>query len=143
MPSFDPSGDRIFHPPHFHQLTNLVDELKEILVSVRTDCDPAAFFSRIRVWFPGRKLVYDLEDRESVEEEWMGSSAAQSTTTQALDVFLDIEPPTNHRKNTTGVRMSKLQTELEGEPEDCYRVLVWVILSDRLSPFCKLWYPFR
>ena len=88
------------------QLANLVDELTEILVNVRTDCDPAAFFNRIRVWFPGGKLVYDLEDGESVEEEWMGSSAAQSTTIQALDAFLGIEPLTHKPQEKYDVQPS-------------------------------------
>lgn len=80
---------------HLEQLANVVGELTEILENVRTDCDPAVFFNRIRVWFPGGKLVYDLEGGESVEEEWMGSSAAQSSIIQALDAFLGIEPLTH------------------------------------------------
>ena len=74
------------------QLAEVVDELREILTSVRTDCDPAVFYNRIRVWFPGGRVIYDLEDGESIEEEWAGSSAAQSSIIQALDALLGIEP---------------------------------------------------
>lgn len=80
---------------YLEQLANVINELTEILLNVRTDCHPATFFRRIRVWFPGTKLVFGLEDGESVEEEWMGSSAAQSSIVQALDAFLGIEPLTH------------------------------------------------
>jgi indoleamine 2,3-dioxygenase len=88
------------------QLANVVEELTEILVNVRTDCDPAVFFSRIRVWFPGGRFVYDLEDGESAEEEWMGSSAAQSSIIQALDAFLGIEPLTHKPQEKYDVQPS-------------------------------------
>jgi len=91
---------------HLDQLANLVDELTEILVNVRTDCDPPTFFNRIRVWFPGGKLLYDIGDGESIEEEWMGSSAAQSTTIQALDAFLGIEPLTHKPQEKYDVQPS-------------------------------------
>ena len=80
---------------HLDQLVNVVDELTEILTNVRTDCDPVVFYNQIRVWFPGGRLIYDLEDGGSSEEEWMGSSAAQSSIIQALDAFLGIEPLTH------------------------------------------------
>ena len=91
---------------HLGQLANVVDELTEILEGVRTDCDPATFFNRIRVWFPGGKLVYGLEGGESVEEEWMGSSAAQSSIIQALDAFLGIEPLTHKPQEKYDVQPS-------------------------------------
>ena len=91
---------------HLNQLANVIDELTEILVNVRTDCDPAVFFNRIRVWFPGGKLVYDLEGGESAEEEWMGSSAAQSSIVQALDAFLGIEPLTHKPQEKYDVQPS-------------------------------------
>ena len=69
---------------YLSQLASVVNELTEILLNIRTDCDPAVFFNRVRVWFPGGKLVYGLEGGRSVEEEWMGSSAAQSSIVQAL-----------------------------------------------------------
>lgn len=82
-------------PEYFNRLASVVDELTDILLDIQPDCDPAVFFNRVRVWFPGAKLVYDLEGGESVEEEWMGSSAAQSSIIQALDAFLGIEPLTH------------------------------------------------
>ena len=91
---------------HLDRLANVIDELTEILVNVRTDCDPAVFFNRIRVWFPGGKLVYDLEGGESTEEEWMGSSAAQSSIVQALDAFLGIEPLTHKPQEKYDVQSS-------------------------------------
>ena len=91
---------------HLDQLTNVVNELTEILLDVRTDCDPAVFFNRIRVWFPGQKLVYGLEGGESVQEEWMGSSAAQSSIVQALDAFLGIEPLTHKPQEKYDVQPS-------------------------------------
>jgi hypothetical protein len=75
-------------------------------MNVRTECDPAVFFNRIRVWLPGGKLVYDLEDGESVEEEWTGSSAAQSSTIQALDAFLGIQPLTHEPQERYDVQPS-------------------------------------
>ena len=91
---------------HFNQLVNIIDELTEILVNIRTDCDPTVFFNRIRVWFPGGKLVYDLEDGESAEEEWMGSSASQSSSIQALDAFMGIEPLTHKPQEKYDVQPS-------------------------------------
>jgi len=93
-------------PTYLGQLADVVDELTEILVNVRTDCDPAVFYNRIRVWFPGGKLVYDLESGESIEEEWMGSSAAQSSIVQALDAFLGIEPLTHKPQEKYDVQPS-------------------------------------
>ena len=80
---------------HLNQLASVVDKFTDILMNVRKECDPAVFFNRIRVWLPGGKLVYDLEGGESVEEEWTGFSAAQSSTIQALDAFLGIQPLTH------------------------------------------------
>ena len=91
---------------YLDQLADVVDELTEILMNVRTDCDPAVFYNRIRVWFPGGKLAYDLEDGESIEEEWMGSSAAQSSIIQALDAFLGIEPLTHRPQEKYDVQPS-------------------------------------
>ena len=89
--------DSQLHPvsTYLDQLANVVNELTEILLNIRTDCDPAVFYSRVRVWFSGGKLVYCLEDGESIAEEWMGASAAQSSIIQALDAFLGIEPLTH------------------------------------------------
>ena len=61
------------------RLASIVGELTDVLENVRTDCDPATSFNRIRVWFPGGKSAFDLDDGESVEEEWMGPSAAQGS----------------------------------------------------------------
>ena len=91
---------------HLDRLASVIDELTEILENVRTDCDPAVFFNRIRVWFPGGKLVYDLEGGESAEEEWMGSSAAQSSIIQALDAFMGIEPLTHKPQEKYDVQPS-------------------------------------
>ena len=88
------------------ELASVVNELTEILLDVRTDCDPGVFFNRIRVWFPGAKLVYHLEGEESVQEEWMGSSAAQSSIIQALDAFLGIEPLTHKPREKYDVQSS-------------------------------------
>ena len=93
-------------PTHLDQLTKVVDELTEILANVRTDCDPAVFYNQIRVWFPGGRVIYDIEDGESVEEEWMGSSAAQSSIIQALDAFLGIEPLTHRPQEKYDVQPS-------------------------------------
>lgn len=88
------------------RLADVVNGLTEILLKVQTDCDPAVFFKRIRVWFPGAKLVYALEDQELVEEEWMGSSASQSSIIQALDAFLGIEPLTHKPQEKYDVQPS-------------------------------------
>lgn len=91
---------------YLDQLAGLIDELTEILMDIRTDCDPGVFFTRIRVWFPGAKLIFGLEDGDSVEEEWMGSSAAQSSIIQALDAFLGIEPLTHKPQEKFDVQPS-------------------------------------
>lgn len=88
------------------QLASVVDELKEILLKLGPDCDPRVFYNQIRVWFPGAKLAYRLEGGESVEEEWMGSSAAQSSIIQALDAFLGIEPLTHKPQEKYDVQPS-------------------------------------
>ena len=88
------------------QLAGVVDTLTEILSDIRGGCGPTVFFNRIRVWFPGAKLVYDLGGGESAEEEWMGSSAAQSSIIQALDAFLGIEPLTHEPQEKYDVQPS-------------------------------------
>ena len=89
-----------------NQLARVVGDLTEILLGVHSDCDPGVFYNQIRVWFPGAKLVYDLGGGESVEEEWFGSSAAQSSTIQALDAFLGIEPLTHKPQEKYDVQPS-------------------------------------
>ena len=91
---------------HLDRLASVIDELTKILENIRMDCNPAVFFNRIRVWFPGGKLVYDLEGGESAEEEWMGSSAAQSSIIQALDAFMGIEPLTHKPQEKYDVQPS-------------------------------------
>lgn len=93
-------------PTYLDQLASVVNDLTEILLNVQTDCNPAVFFNRIRVWFPGAKLVFPLEGGGSVEEEWMGSSAAQSSIVQALDAFLGIEPLTHKPQEKYDVKPS-------------------------------------
>ncbi|GJJ12349.1 hypothetical protein Clacol_006590 [Clathrus columnatus] len=80
------------------RLARVVDELTEILQSVRSTCDPHAFYFRIRPWFRGSDAngpdspgwVFEGVD-PSRQLELSGPSAGQSSTMHALDVFLDVD----------------------------------------------------
>jgi len=80
------------------RLSAVVDELTTILQSVRSSCDPHAFYFRIRPWFRGSDAngpdspgwVYEGID-PSRRLELSGPSAGQSSTMHALDLFLDVD----------------------------------------------------
>ncbi|KAL0568474.1 hypothetical protein V5O48_013506 [Marasmius crinis-equi] len=86
---------------HLKRLAVVIDELKEVLMNVREGCDPDVFYNEIRPWSRGqseeRPWVFEaIEDHsdlmtEGVMEELSGTSAAQSSLIQALDVFLGVE----------------------------------------------------
>jgi indoleamine 2,3-dioxygenase len=80
------------------ELVAVVDDINRHLNQVRNGCDPSVFYNEVRHWFPGAKLIFEgtqLGCKEEVEE-WAGSSAAQSTTIQALDAFLGIDELTHN-----------------------------------------------
>lgn len=83
----------------------IVDDMVEILQSVRPVCDPHVFYWDVRPWYEGADAlgplsagwVYDgVPDWHSLDLS--GPSAGQSSTMHALDIFLDIDHQLRHKR---------------------------------------------
>lgn len=95
---------------HLNELAVVIDEVNRVLCDVRTGCVPSVFYNQVRPWLPGAKLIFDgVRDGPDQVEEWVGSSAAQSSTIQALDAFLGIDELT-HSSDT------EYEAPKEGKP---------------------------
>ncbi|KAJ8092442.1 hypothetical protein PM082_023695 [Marasmius tenuissimus] len=113
-------------------LTTVIDDLRKLLLDVRSECDPDVYYNSVRPWFRGqdsdthkRKWVFeglsDLErEGEGISEprELSGASAGQSSLVHALDCFLGVE----NVKTTTG----------EGKPSFMSRMQVYMPRNHRL-----------
>lgn len=77
------------------RLAGIIEDISEIIQSVRPTCDPHVFYWDIRPWFEGRGVsgpewVYEgVADSDSLDLS--GPSAGQSSVMHALDIFLDID----------------------------------------------------
>ncbi|RPD52264.1 hypothetical protein L227DRAFT_617958 [Lentinus tigrinus ALCF2SS1-6] len=90
-------GDQIAHrriTNYLHILAGVINDLKQLLASVRDRCDPTIFDNEIRPWFEGadsdttrRKWIFDgIELNPTLQEpiELLGSSSTHSTSFSAL-----------------------------------------------------------
>lgn len=85
------------------RLARIIDDISDIIQSVRTNCDPEIFYQFVRPWFVGSgagegeaRWIYEGVP-ESEQLDLDGPSAGQSSVMHALDIFLDIDH--KHRQN--------------------------------------------
>lgn len=104
---------------YLQRVAPLIDELKELLLSVKEHCNPDVYYNEVRPWFRGedssdnkRKWVFDLGDDAEEPElvlptELSGPSAGQSSMVHVLDIFLGVE----HQRTSPGQPsfMSRMQ----------------------------------
>ncbi|THU98461.1 Indoleamine 2,3-dioxygenase [Dendrothele bispora CBS 962.96] len=95
------------------RLSEVLSDLRTLLLAVREGCRPDVFYNEVRPWFKGidsgdleRKWVFEglLDtDDETLEEpkELSGPSAGQSSLIHALDIFLGVEEY-SHSEQITG-----------------------------------------
>ena len=84
---------------YLHSLSRVIDDLAQLLISVRDGVDPEIFYHTIRPWFNGadsgtRRWFFEgLDARPDLvlPDELSGPSAAQSPLIHSLDVFLGID----------------------------------------------------
>lgn len=89
------------------RLARVIEDITQLILDVRKNCDPVVFYDKIRPWFHGatahgrmgwRFEGVELSDRE--KQAWgvlSGPSAGQSSLVHALDVFLGVD----HRQRGT------------------------------------------
>ncbi|KAF9052831.1 Indoleamine 2,3-dioxygenase [Panaeolus papilionaceus] len=87
------------------RLASVIDDISEIIQSVRPTCDPHIFYWDIRPWFEGSDAkgptdpgwIYEgFEDSEDLDLS--GPSAGQSSVMHALDIFLDVDHKLRQRR---------------------------------------------
>ncbi|KAG7089187.1 hypothetical protein E1B28_010889 [Marasmius oreades] len=93
------------------RLAKVIDELSNLLMTVRHGCDPDIFYNKIRPWFKGadsdrRPWTFEGLDREEAEglevpTELSGPSAGQSSLIHAMDIFLGVVEY-SHSEEITG-----------------------------------------
>jgi indoleamine 2,3-dioxygenase len=83
------------------RLARVIEDITQLILDVRKNCDPVVFYDKIRPWFHGaaahgrmgwRFEGVELSDRE--KQAWgvlSGPSAGQSSLVHALDVFLGVD----------------------------------------------------
>lgn len=89
---------------YLYRLVNVLEDLRQILHNVRTDCDPATFYWGIRPWFRGgdaspherKGWYYPSTVTEEASPElkprlFTGPSAGQSSLIHAIDLFFDVD----------------------------------------------------
>ncbi|KAF8635062.1 hypothetical protein AX15_000554 [Amanita polypyramis BW_CC] len=88
---------------YLSKLAVVIDEMKALLETVKTRCDPDRYYNDLRPWFNGedidargRKWVFEgideIDDPEIKEpKELSGPSAGQSSIVHVLDVFLGVD----------------------------------------------------
>ncbi|KAF9066314.1 Indoleamine 2,3-dioxygenase [Rhodocollybia butyracea] len=82
------------------RLTAIIDEISDLIQSMRSNCDPHVFYWDIRPWEAGSDAkgpshpgwIYEGVDPNTPELRYTsGPSGGQSTVMHALDIFLDID----------------------------------------------------
>ncbi|PFH54256.1 hypothetical protein AMATHDRAFT_53150 [Amanita thiersii Skay4041] len=96
------------------RLAKIVDDISDILQSVRINCEPQVFHYSIRPWFVGSDG--DGPDRpgwiyegipESEQLDLSGPSAGQSSVIHALDIFLDIDHKQRQKRSPAPSAINK------------------------------------
>lgn len=91
-----------------HRLAGIIEDISEIIQSVRPTCDPHVFYWLVRPWFEGSDSkgpdgptwVYEgVENSDKLDLS--GPSAGQSSVMHALDIFLDIDHKLRERRMPT------------------------------------------
>jgi len=87
------------------RMTGIIEDISEIIQSVRSSCDPHVFYWQIRPWFVGSNSnspcgpdwIYEgVEDSDLLDLS--GPSAGQSSVIHALDIFLDVDHKLERRR---------------------------------------------
>ena len=123
-------GDEIAHrriTDYLRMLAEVINDMTQLLASVRDGCDPTIFYNEIRPWFKGadsdttgRKWVFDgIELDPTLQEptELSGPSAGQSSLIHALDIFLGVDrySHSNFHSHGSGAS-SSARTSANGAP---------------------------
>ncbi|KAL5529495.1 hypothetical protein ACEPAG_5480 [Sanghuangporus baumii] len=113
------------------RITSLIEELSDILQSVRAGCDPHVFHWSVRPWFCGADAggptssgwIYEgVSDSERLDLS--GPSGGQSTLMHTLDVWLDIDhklakrrypPPSDDNKKSDLGFMDRMRRYMPGQ----------------------------
>src|ERR1700722_8799520 len=115
------------------RLAGIIDDIKEIIQSVREICDPHVFYWDIRPWLEGSDAqgsgvgwIYDGEENSEMLD-LSGPSGGQSSTMHALDIFLDVDhklqqrrlpaPSENNKKADRGF-MERMTRYMPGKHRD-------------------------
>lgn len=88
------------------KLTGVIEELSDIMQSVRSAVDPHVFYWEIRPWYEGSQAKGPTEPSWIYEGvagsetfDLSGPSAGQSSVMHALDIFLDIDHKLKERRS--------------------------------------------
>ncbi|TDL24922.1 Indoleamine 2,3-dioxygenase [Rickenella mellea] len=121
------------------RVTSIIEELSDIMQSVRAGCDPHVFHWAIRPWYRGSDAsgpdsagwIYEgVENNKDLDLS--GPSAGQSTLMHALDVWLDIDhklsqkrapPPSDSNRQADRGFMQRMRRYMPGVHQDYLRHL--------------------
>ncbi|KAF5357749.1 hypothetical protein D9756_001442 [Leucocoprinus leucothites] len=86
------------------RLSGIINEINEVIQSVRPTCDPHVFYWQIRPWYSGSGSDGPCWKYEGVpnDDELLrsGPSAGQSSVMHALDIFLGVDHQTIRKKGS-------------------------------------------
>ena len=111
---------------YLNHLARVIDDLKDILMTMRDGCDPDVFYHEVRPWFKGQDSMHGGRTwffegvgeegyehlKHPTEDELHGPSAGQSALIHAIDIFLGVDSaasgPTSGSKGGTNF-LAKMQ----------------------------------
>jgi indoleamine 2,3-dioxygenase len=86
------------------RLAGIIDDISDIIQSVRGTCDPHVFYWAIRPWYEGsdphgeaKRWIYEGVPH-SKDLDLSGPSGGQSSLMHALDIFLDVDHKLQQRR---------------------------------------------
>lgn len=96
------------------RLSGMIDDISEIIQSVRPTCDPHVFYWDIRPWYEGSDAkgpngpgwIYEGVEN-SGDLDLSGPSAGQSSVMHALDIFLDIDHTLRQKRSPAPTEANK------------------------------------
>lgn len=88
-----------------YRVAGIIDELSDIMQSVRAGCDPHVFYWAVRPWYRGSDAdgpeapgwIYEGVDNYD-QLDLSGPSAGQSSMMHALDIWLDVDHKLRQRR---------------------------------------------